>query len=141
MKVTIIQQPHLRLIVAKSEKFPEGNRQAFGSIESHLGTLKGRRFYGLVFPSGGGEGLDYFAGLIPRDENEEEKFIALGFAIREVAGGPCARVKLLDWASKTEQIGPTFGKLIEDYGIDPSRPQMEFYRSLTELHLLLPVPS
>jgi hypothetical protein len=49
-------------------------------------------------------------------------------------------VKLHDWSSKTDQIGSTIGAMIGVYGIDPSRPQMEFYRSLSELHLLLPIP-
>jgi hypothetical protein len=47
---------------------------------------------------------------------------------------------MLDWTSRTDQIGPSFGAMIRQHGIDRSRPQMEYYRSLTELHLLLPVP-
>jgi hypothetical protein len=31
--------------------------------------------------------------------------------------------------------------MIGQFGIDTSRPQMEYYRSLSELHLLLPVPA
>lgn len=138
MTATIIKQPKLRLITMKSAKFPEGNRDAFSAIESHLKTLKGRKFYGLVYESD--EGMEYFAGLVPDSEIEERTFTALGFPITEVEGGACARIKLLDWISKTGQIGPTFGAMIDQYGIDSSRPQMEYYRSLSELHLLLPVP-
>ena len=138
MNATIIKQPKLRLITMKSAKFPEG-RDAFRAIESHLKTLKGRRFYGLVYESD--EGMEYFAGLVPDSEIEERRFTALGFPITEVEGGSCARIKLLDWTSKTEQIGPSFGAMIARFGIDISRPQMEYYRSLSELHLLLPVPS
>jgi hypothetical protein len=29
--------------------------------------------------------------------------------------------------------------MMDQFDIDPSRPQMEYYRSLSELHLLLPV--
>ncbi|GEP40974.1 hypothetical protein [Brevifollis gellanilyticus] len=139
MNATLIQQPALRLITARSKQFPEGNREAFTSIESHLKTLKGRRFYGLVYEKDGA--LDYHAGLLPDSEIEERRFAALGFTITEIAAGPCARLKMLDWTSKTDQIGPSFGAMIRQYGIDPSRPQMEYYRSLTELHLLLPVPA
>ena len=138
MKATIIDQPALRLISSKSKEFPEGNRAAFESIESHLRTLKGRKFYGLVFESK--TGMDYHAGLVPRDEIEERKFSELGFPILEIKGGPCARIKLHDWESKIDQIGPTMGAMIAKYGIDSTRPQIEFYRSMTELHLLLPVP-
>lgn len=139
MNATIIKQPKLRLISMKSAKFPEGNRDAFRAIESHLKTLKGRRFYGLVYDSD--EGMEYFAGLVPDSEIEERKFTELGFPITEVEGGACARIKLLDWTSKTDQIGPSFGAMIDQFGIDISRPQMEYYRSLSELHLLLPVLS
>lgn len=123
----------------KSAKFPEGNRDAFRAIESHLKTLRGRRFYGLVYESA--EGMSYFAALVPDSEIEERRFTELGFPITEVEGGACARIKLLDWTSQTDQIGPSFGALIDQFGIDTSRPQMEYYRSLSELHLLLPVPA
>lgn len=137
--MTIIEHPKLRLITARSVKFPEGNRDAFRAIESHLKTLKGRKFYGLVYKTD--DGLDYYAGLVPDHENEERRFAALGFPITEIEAGPCARLKLHDWTSKTDQIGPAFGAMIEQFGIDPLRPQMEYYRSLSELHLLLPVPA
>jgi len=139
MNATLIKQPKLRLITTKSAKFPEGNRDAFRAIECHLKTLKGRRFYGLVYESD--EGMEYFAGLVPDNEIEERRFTGLGFPIVEIEGGVCARIKLLDWTSKTDQIGPAFGAMIGQFGIDTSRPQMEYYRSLSELHLLLPVPA
>ena len=120
------------------KEFPRGNRAAFNAIESHLKTLRGRRFYGLVY--GSESGMDYHAGLVPHHEIEERMFSELGFSITDVEGGPCARVKMLDWSSKTDQIGPTIGAMIGECGIDPSRPQVEFYRSLGELHLLVPVP-
>ena len=101
-------------------------------------TLKRRRFYGLSYDSD--DGMDYYAGLVPVSEVEEQRFADLGFFVKEIEGGPCARVRLLDWSSKIDQLGPTFGAMIDEYGIDSTRPQMEFYRSMTELHLLLPVP-
>ena len=139
MNATIIHQPPLHLITTKPKNFPEGVSAAFDLLESHLETLKGRRFYGLAYESGGD--VDYYAGLVPDNEIEECRFTEIGFAIKNVEGGPCARVRLRDWESKTDQIGPTFASMINEFGIDPSRPQMEFYHSLAELHLLLPVPS
>ena len=139
MKASIINQSQLHLITAKSKHFPEGNKEAFDSIEAHLKTLKGRKFYGLVYESE--EGFDYYAGLVPDDEIEERKLTELGFPIMEIDGGACARVTLVDWTSKTDQIGSAFAAMIDEYGIDPSRPQIEFYRSLKELQLLSPVLS
>lgn len=138
MPTTVIKQPALRLIVAKSAQFPEGNTAAFNALESQLKSLKGRKFYGLVYSTGGG--LEYYAGLVPDNEIEERRFEELGFPTRSIPGGRCARVKLLDWTSKTGQIGPMMGAMIKAHGIDASRPQMEYYRSLTELHLLVPIP-
>ena len=138
MKATIIQQPPLRLITAKSKGFPEGPKEAFNALESLLKTLKRRKFYGLSYDSD--NGMDYYAGLVPDSEVEEQDFADLGFPVKEIEGGPCARVKLLDWSSKIDRIGPTFRAMIDEYGIDATRPHMEFYRTMTELHLLLPVP-
>ena len=100
-------------------------------------SLKGRKFYGLVYETE--KGVEYFAGLVPDSDLEERKFAALGFEITEVPEGTCARLKLEDWLSKTDQIGPCFGAMIQEFGVDSSRPQMEFYRSMRELHLLLPI--
>lgn len=83
--------------------------------------------------------MEYYAGLVPDSEIEERKFESLGFTVREIPGGRCARTKLFDWSDKTDQIGPTIGAMISEHGIDPSRPQMEFYRSFSELHLLVPI--
>ena len=138
MKATIIEQPSLRLITARSKSFPAGNAAAFRAIESRLKTLRHRKFYGLVYESQ--SGMEYYAGLVPESEIEERSFAELGFPVVDISGGTCARVKLLDWSSKTDQIGATFDLMIDQFGIDPSRPQMEFYRSSAELHLLLPLP-
>ena len=137
-KATIIFQPALRLITSRSRQFPEGNRAAFLDLESRLETLQGRKFYGLVWESK--DSLDYFAGLVPASSEEESRFQAEGFEVTEIAPGPCARFKLRDWISKTDQIGSIMGALISEFGYDSSRPQLEFYRSQRELHLLLPVP-
>ncbi len=129
----------MRLITAKSKGFPDGPKEAFNALESHLTTLKRRKFYGLSYDSD--EGTDYYAGLVPDDELEELRFADLGFPTKEIEGGSCVRVKLLDWSSKIDQLGPAFGAMSDEYGFDATRPRMEFYRSMTELHLLLPVPS
>ncbi len=139
MKATVIYQSSLRLITAKSMSFPDGNGEAFDSLESRLKSLRGRRFYGLVYESQGG--IEYYAGLVSENEIEEQKFAELGFDVMEIEGGDCVRVKLRDWSSKTDQIGSTFVAMIDEYGFDRTRPQMEFYRSSYELHLLVPVSS
>ena len=138
MRVTIIEQAPLRLITSKSDAFPDGNAAAMSAIEAPLGSLRGRKFYGLAYGEEGG--MAYYAGLVPAGQAEEERFAALGFGLREIPGGPCARVKLRDWQDKLGDIGRIFTELSVEYGYDRSRPQLEFYRSQTELHLMLPLP-
>ena len=134
----IVQRLALRLITCQSRSFPDGNREAFNEIESRLDTLNGRKFYALVYETD--HGMKYFAGLEPESVDEERRFSAAGFGIREVEAGAWARVKLVDWESKTDQIGSIIGSMIAEFGCDSSRPQIEFYRSKTELHLFVPVP-
>lgn len=129
MKPTIIQQPPLRLITVKAKSFPEGIRTAWQEIESKR-KIKGRKAYGLIYEE------EYFAGLVSDGELEER---VTGLPVIEVPGGLCARIKLEDWQKKTDQIGPLFAQMMAEHEVDPSRPAMEFYRSFTELHLLLPV--
>lgn len=129
MKCQIIQQPPLRLITVKAKSFPEGIRGAWQEIESKR-KIKGRKAYGLIFED------EYFAGLVSDGELEER---VTGLPVIEVAGGPCARIKLEDWQKNIAQIGPLFAQMAAEHEVDPSRPAMEFYRSFTELHLLLPV--
>lgn len=129
MKSTIIQQPPLRLITVKAKSFPEGIRASWQEIESRR-KIKGRKAYGLIYDG------EYFAGIVSDGELEER---VTGLPVIEVAGGPCARIKLEDWQQNVAQIGPLLAQMAAEHEVDPTRPAMEFYRSFTELHLLLPV--
>jgi len=129
MKSTIIQQPPLRLITVKAKSFPEGIRAAWQEIETKR-KIKGLKAYGVIR-----EG-EYFAGLVSDGDLEER---VTGLPVIEVPGGPCARIKVEDWQSRVMEIGPLFAQMAAEHEADPTRPALEFYRSFTELHLLLPV--
>jgi hypothetical protein len=129
MKSTIIQQPPLRLISVKAKSFPEGIRAAWQEIETKR-KIKGRKAYGVIR-----EG-EYFAGLVSDGELEER---VTGLPVLEVPGGPYARLKLEDWQNHIAEIGPLFAQMASEHEVDLTRPALEFYRSFTELHLLLPV--
>ncbi len=129
MKSTIIQQPPLRLIAVKAKSFPEGIRAAWQEIEAKR-KIKGRKAYGVIR-----EG-EYFAGLVSDGDLEER---VTGLPVIEVPGGPCARIKLEDWQNHITELGQLFAQMASEHEADPSRPALEFYRSFTELHLLLPV--
>ena len=129
MRSSIIQQPLLRLITVKAKSFPDGIRAAWQEIESKR-KIKGRKAYGVIFDG------EYFAGLVSDGELEER---VTGLPVIEVPGGSCARIKLEDWQNNIAEIGTLFAQMVAEHEVDPSRPAMEFYRSFTELHLLLPV--
>lgn len=109
-----------------------GAGQAFDKLESYLSSLRGRKFYG-TFQAG-----EYRAcvALQPEDRPSE-----LGLATWVIPGGRYARRKVKDWTEKVAQLGEMFDALAEEYQADPERPSIEFYRSQSELHLLLPVLS
>ncbi len=80
--------------------------------------------------------LVYYAGLEHLDDGE---ISALGFPTMTLKGGKYARVKLMDWNNHTDQIGEIIDELMENYKKDPNGPSVEFYRSQSELHLMIPL--
>jgi hypothetical protein len=69
----------------------------------------------------------------------DEEVASLGFPTMMIKGGKYARVKLFDWQNHTDKIGEIFGQLMEDFQMDPNGAGVEYYRSQSELHLLMPL--
>lgn len=135
MNSSVVHRDAMVLIVARAESFPEDIQAAFHQIESKLQTLRGRRFYGLTYDRP--EGLEYFAGLVPESDEEPQQ---LGLSTLEVPAGSWARTRLHDWADDLDRIPMVVEALVEEHGLDTSRPVMEYYRSSTEMDVLVPVP-
>jgi hypothetical protein len=134
MSFTIIELPDLDLLVAKADRFPEGAPAAFEKVESRLPSLRGRKLYGVVF--GGANGIEYYAGAARLDADEGER---LGLPLLTVAAGTWARAKLVRWQERRDEIGSLVDRVIADAGIDSSRPVLEYYKTASELHVLVPV--
>jgi predicted transcriptional regulator YdeE len=132
--LSFVDLPELRLLVAQAETFPEGAAAAFERVESGLPTLRGRKLYGVVYTTP--EGVRYYAGVVPEDEQESER---LGLPVLTVPAGPYARANLMHWEEHRDDIGPVVDQMIESVDYDPSRPVLEFYRSSFELQLHVPV--
>ncbi len=132
--LSFVELPELRLLAARAETFPQGAAAAFKRVESGLPSLRGRKLYGVVYTSR--EGVEYFAGVVPEDEEEGER---LGLPLITVAAGLYARANLLHWEERRDDIGPTVDQMIESVDYDPTRPVLEFYRSSFELQLFVPV--
>jgi len=133
-KATIVELPDVNLVVSRAERFPEGIEAAWKTLESKLISLKGRKFYGLTVCEG--DRLAYFAGVETADDEETAR---LGLPAMAIKGGRYARAKLTDWQDHKDEIGRIFDQLMRDYDMDPDGASIEFYRSQSELHLLIPL--
>ena len=133
-KATVVDLPDLKLIVTRADEFPSGVQTAWDRVESRLSSLKGRKFYGVSRYEG--SQLAYFAGVEPASD---EEVTALGLPTMMIKGGKYARAKLLDWPNQTDKIGQIFSELMRDFPMDPNGWALEYYRSQSELHLLIPL--
>ncbi len=133
-RATVVTMPALRLAACRAHAFPEGIKDAWNRLEAAMPSLKGRRFYGLTVCEGGQ--LVYYAAV---EVANDEEAAALGFPVMHVKGGPCARVKLLDWPKHADEISDIFADLMRRFTMAPDAPTIEYYRSQSELHLLLPL--
>ncbi len=48
-------------------------------------------------------------------------------------------VKLMDWPNHVDEIGAIFDELMRNFPMAPNAPTLEYYRSQSELHLLVPL--
>jgi len=122
----------IEVMYVPAEGGPEGAREAFDKLESHFSRLSGRKFYG-TFQDG-----EYRACVALQSEDRPSE---LGLQTWVIPGGAYARRKVKDWTEKIPQLGEMFDALAEEFTVDPDRPSIEFYRSQSELHLLLPILS
>lgn len=113
-----------------------GPAGAMKLLESKLPTLRGRRFYGAFRVLEGGE--EYYA-CVERIDNDDPAGMGLDTGV--LPGGLYVRRRLNDWEEivASRRLGEHFKELIRAHRFDPSRPEIEYYRSMSELHLLLPV--
>lgn len=133
-KATVVDMPDLLLAACRAESFPNGIKGAWDRLEARIPSLKGRRFYGLTACEGGE--LVYYAAVEVASEDEAA---TLGFPVLRVKGGRCVRVKLMDWSNRVGEISAIFDELMRNYRMAPNAPTIEYYRSRSELHLLVPL--
>jgi hypothetical protein len=115
-----------------------GPAEAMQKLEAKLPSIKGRRFYGLfrVLP----EGEEYFACV---EKLSTDDPVAMGLDVGRIPGGLYVRRKVLDWSKVIAEgkLPSIFQDMVRQYDVDRTRPEIEFYRSMTELHILIPVLS
>jgi hypothetical protein len=113
-----------------------GPKAAFAALESKLPTLKGRRFFGTIRMLDDGE--EYYACV---EKLPAEDPAALGLEAGTIPGGRYVRRRVWDWESVVAagKMKETSEEFARGYALDPDRPSIEFYRSMKELHILLPL--
>jgi hypothetical protein len=112
---------------------PGAAQRAFSELESRLGTLRGRRFYGIFDP----QSSEYLACVQTKDGDDAG---ALDLRETVIPGGTYLRTTLTGQSPAVyQQIGPAFGELEKRQPPDPTRPLIEFYRRHDEIDLLVPV--
>ena len=65
----------------------------------------------------------------------------MSLEVGSIPGGWYVRRKVFDWEQviAAGKLGSIFEEMVKLYPIDRSRPEIEYYRSMKELHLLVPV--
>jgi len=108
---------------------------AFAKLESKLPSLKGRKFYGYFNPDS-----DEYRACVARTA-EDPRPETIGLQQWTVPRGLYTYEKIDDWNSKKHLIASTFEKMIKENEsiVDWSRPILEFYKSMNEMRLLVPV--
>ena len=115
-----------------------GPAEAMQKLESKLPSIKSRRFYGVfrILP----EGEQYFACV---EKVATDDPVAMGLEEGAIPGGLYVRRKVFDWSKVIAdgKLPSIFQGMVGYYDVDRTRPEIEFYRSMTELHVLIPAQS
>jgi len=122
----------VRVMFVVSPSGPQGAGEAFDRLEARLPSLKGRKFYGTLLNG------EYRACVALEAQDAPA---AMGLETWTIPGGVYARRKLERWSERLPEIGRIFGELAAEYPRDPTRPNIEFYRSQKELLLFMAVAS
>ena len=130
----IVDLPEIKIMYVVSKNGVVGSSQAFNKLESYLPTLKGRKFYGLVFGVPPNDTYWASVALIDLDNPEKE-----GMQIGAIPAGKYVQERINNWNNNTSLIGQTFQKISKQYTIDSSRPSIEFYRSMRDMLIRLPI--
>jgi hypothetical protein len=110
-----------------------GIRSAWERLESVVGSLRGRRFFGAFDVST----LEYRACV---ELKEGDDPLALDLELGTLPGGSYLSARLRgEPPAVYEEIQPTFEALASSARLDMTRPSIEFYRRRNEIDLLLPV--
>ncbi|HTW39738.1 MAG TPA: GyrI-like domain-containing protein [Thermoplasmata archaeon] len=133
---TFVERDEVEVLRVLADWTGGGPAEAMHRLEARLPSLKGRRFYGTfrMLPTG----EEYYA-CVERVESDDPA--QMGLETGTIPGGLYLRRKLSDWQKVIAEgkLGEQFEEMLRTCHPDRSRPSIEFYRSMAEMHLLEPV--
>lgn len=129
----IVDLPPIKVLYIPSKNGVLGGEDAFTTLESKLPTLRGRKFYGLVFGVPPNE--TYWASVAWTDSDKPMPGCKLGI----IPGGKYAQERIYNWEKNLSLIGKTFGNLILQNNIDLKRPSIEFYHGMNYMVARVPI--
>ena len=136
-KSNLIEFENKKVLYVRTSDIPSSVPKTFSKLESHLPTLKGRKFYGAYFYNQGNP--EYWACVeIKEGDNLNNPELEIGI----LPGGKYASRKLKNWSDEKaipKKIVGTFEEMSKEFEVDRERPEIEFYRSQSELILMMPV--
>ncbi len=104
---------------------------AWERLETLLGDLHGRRFYGAFYPE-----TEEYRACVEIGEHDLLPELERG----GLPGGAYLRARIRgEPPALYEQIGPAVEELLQLGTADPTRPTLEHYRRRDEIDVLLPV--
>jgi hypothetical protein len=133
---TYVERTETEVLRVRADMKSSGPAGAMRLLESKLPSLKGRKFYGAFRLLEDGE--EYFA-CVERSAGEDPS--RMGLDVGVLPGGLYVRRRLTGWEKTiaSGKLGEHFKELIRTHEFDSSRPEIEYYRSRSEMHVLLPV--
>lgn len=134
MKTATVQLSETLTISLKAGNEPNAIEYAFDKLHRRVKEKKGRKFFGVIRPDG--ERMDYRACVATNDELE---FFGTGFEKYTIPGGKYMSTTLRNWDANLRLIPALFEEMGYNQIIDKKRPQLEFYKSMKELVLMLPI--
>lgn len=129
----IVNLSSVKILYIPSNHGISGSDKAFTALESKLPTLKGRKFYGLVYGSPPKE--TYWASVV---QNSSEELVD-GCKLGILPGGKYVQERIYDWEKNIGAIGKTFQRLIDENTVDRSRPFVEYYHGMNYMIVRVPV--
>ena len=138
LRVEIVAREDVRVMFKRVSDEQEAITRGWAELEEAVGSLRGRKFYGVFYDKAGADGSAEYRVCVQLRGDDDP--LRLGLEVGTVPGGRYARTRLEgEPPGVYALIAPTFERLGERPDRDPGRPDVEFYRRHDVIELLLPV--